>query len=462
MIDSLRASRFRESVKSRLGPLWWYSSLQFGFSKIENLINLYVGAFLMVDLVGRDDLGAVVPFRMIILFAALPMGVLTRTAVKFINALHVGERRGEVKALLRDLSAVALGVSVLAVVVLWIGQGFVQDRMKFEDSRIYWVMVATLVASLWRPVLTVAAQGLMRFRYMILSSVIRPVVYLVLMLLLLRRYQLLGYLGALLGASVAVLIYLLWSIREFIGPGIRRESYAAEWGKIRRYGLNVGGAALLIGLAAIVEPWTIRNFTPRMDSAGYYVAFMFGQIPLYLSAAFTPFLFPLISQRFERGENTDRMLVQSVVAMLLIGLPLLVFFVFGGEWFLGLRASWSQYTDYAPLLWKISIVSILQSVMMALVAHENACSRFRYVKWFVPVLLAEIVLLYGLMGWHELRGVVPTGLWEAVQGVVQHKLTFAVWMMMGTRAVLVLTAGLCFLRDPASSRCAELRRDKEG
>ncbi|MDP6526309.1 MAG: hypothetical protein QGH15_19020, partial [Kiritimatiellia bacterium] len=241
-----KCGRVRSGIRDRIGPLWWYSTLQFVFSKIENLVNLYVGAFLMVDLVGRDDLGAVVPFRMIIAFAALPMGLLTRTAVKFINVFHVGQKPGEVKALLRDLSAVAFGVSVLAVVMLGAGQRFVQARIGFEDSRIYWMLVATLVVSLWKPVLSVAAQGLMRFRHIILSSVIRPVVYLVLMLCLLRRYQLLGYLGALLGASVAALLYLLWSIREYIGPGIQRESYAAEWGKIRRYGLNVGGAALLI------------------------------------------------------------------------------------------------------------------------------------------------------------------------------------------------------------------------
>ncbi|MBT3294524.1 MAG: hypothetical protein HN383_04580 [Verrucomicrobia bacterium] len=434
----------RGRVKAGIGLLWWYSALQFVFSKVENLVNLYVGAFLMVDLVSREDLGAVVPFRMIIAFAALPMGVLTRTAVKFINTFHVGEQRGRVKALLRDLAAVALVLSVLALVVLSVGQGFFQARMKFDDPLIYWVLVVTLILSLWMPVLRVAAQGLMRFRHMILSGVVRPIVYLILMLLLLKRFQLLGYLVALLGAACGVAVYLVWSIREYIGPGIEPASYGAEWGKIRRYGVNVGSVALLLGFAAIVEPWTIRNFATQMDSAGYYVAFMFGQTPLYLAAAFTPFLFPLISQQHERGEKTDHMLFQSVVAVLLIGAPLLIFFVSGGEWLLGLRVSWRQYMDYAPLLWKVSIVSILQCVLGAFIAHENACSRFHYVKWFVPILIAEIALLYGLMGWHVFRPWVPGGVWDVVQGVVEYKLGFAVWMMVGTRVVLVLAAGLCF------------------
>ncbi|NQU38473.1 MAG: hypothetical protein HQ523_00810 [Lentisphaerae bacterium] len=431
-------------ARLRLGPLWWYSALQFGFSKIENLVNLYVGAFLMVDVIGSDDLGAVVPFRMIIAFALLPMGFVTQTAVKFINAFHVGEQKGEVKTLLRDLGMLALGLSVVTVVGLWFGQEFIQARMKFEDPRIYWILVATLVLSLWLPILNVAAQGLMRFRHMILSNVVRPLVYLVLMLLLLKRFQLLGYLTALLGASFAVLLYLVWSIREYIRPGIALKPYGAQWGKIRHYAFHVGSVGLLLGLAAIVEPWTIRNFASRMDSAGYYVAFMFGQIPLYLSAAFTPFLFPLISQRHEQGLKTDHMLIQSLGVVLFVGLPLVLLSAVGGEWLLSARESWSRYVEYAPLIWRVSVVGVLQSLLMAIMAHENACSRFKYVKWFVPMLVAEIVLLYCLMGWHVFRPWLPQGVWETVQQVVEHKLTFAVWMMVGTRAVLVMVAGWFF------------------
>jgi len=264
-----------------------------------------------------------------------------------------------------------------------------------------------------------------------------------LMLFLLERFQLLGYLTALLGATVGVALYLLWSIREYIRPGIVCKSYGAQWSRIRSYGLNVGSVAFFLGLTAIVEPWAIRNFTPRVDSAGYYMAFMFGQIPLYLSAAFTPFLFPLISEQHERGMKTHHMMHQSIAAVVLVGMPLTVFFFFGSAWLLGLRTSWEAYIAYAPLVWKVSVVSVFQSMLVAFMTHENACSRFQYVKWFVPTLAVEAVLLYCLMGWDVFRPWMPEGVWNVVQGVVENKLAFAVWMMMGTKAVLVAVGAWC-------------------
>jgi hypothetical protein len=150
------------------------------------------------------------------------------------------------------------------------------------------------------------------------------------------------------------------------------------------------------------------------------------------------------------------------VAVLLVGLPLTVFSFFGSEWLLGLRRSWDMYSAYAPLVWRVSIVSVLQSILMAFMAHENACSRFRYVKWFVPVLAGEIVLLYCLMGWHVFKPWLPLAVWDAVQGVVEHKLVFAVWMMVGTRAVLVAVAGWCFFRTAEHSNSPSFAEAIEG
>jgi hypothetical protein len=95
-----RVSDLMGVAKARVGRLWWYAALQFRFSKVENVINLYVGAFLIPAVLEADDLGAVVPFRMIIAFAAFPIGLLTGVAVKFINALHVGDpkRAGQIFA----------------------------------------------------------------------------------------------------------------------------------------------------------------------------------------------------------------------------------------------------------------------------------------------------------------------------------------------------------------------------
>jgi O-antigen/teichoic acid export membrane protein len=283
-----------------------------------------------------------------------------------------------------------------------------------------------------------AVQGLMRFRHLILSGVVGPIALLALTVLLLRRLQLLGYVLALIGSGLAGLAYLAWAVREYIRPGIVSVSYREHWPKIRRYAINTGTLALFMGMAAMVEPWAVRNFTPPMDSAGFYMAFMFGQIPLYLSSAFLPFLFSLISERHERGRQTGSLLGQSVAVMAAVGVPLAVLFALFGGQLLDLRPSWSQYAAYAPLLWKVSLVSTLQGITLAYASHESACYRFGYVKFFLPVLAIEMVVLYGCMGWGFFQPHLSHSVWQAVDRLIGPRLDFAVWTMMGTLALLML------------------------
>lgn len=442
-----RMLALKVALKRRCGRLWYYSLLQFVCSKLQDVVNLVVGAFLVPAFISSDDLGAIVPFRMILAFAAILMSVFTRVALKYLNIFHVEGNSGRIKALLLDLGKVAVLFSILSVVAIILGRDFVAARLRLPDYRLLWVLSFALVMAFWTPLLTVAAQGLMRFRHIIFSNVVRGIVYLALAVILLRQFQLLGFLLAVSGASFVVLVYLLWVLRDCLGQSVVSVRYDEHWSGIRCYALNVGTVAVLMGIAAIVEPWTIRNFTPRVDSAGYYMAFMFGQVPLFLSAAFTPFLFPLISERFERGERTQHMLMQSVVAVLCLGVPFVIFTYFFGEWLLGLNEAWRVYIAYAPFVWRVGGVSVLQGLIIAFMAHENACSRFGYVKFFSVVFIAEVILLYCLMGWIVFKSIVPIDVWQMVQNIVSHKLSFAVWMMLATRCLLVAVASIIWLRQ---------------
>ena len=427
-------------VKQRIGPLWWYGALNFGFNKLGDLINLYVGVFLVPALITPEDLGAIVPFRMIIALAGLPMVQFTTVALKFINAFHVDEDKGLIRKLLRDLSVAALLLSAIAWLILWGLKDFIQLRMKVADVAIFWILAATAILTFWQPIVGVVTQGVMRFRELILSSVVRPLVYLVLILVLLKPLRFLGYLTASLGASVAVLAYLGWTVREYLHPRLAAASYREHLPEMRRYLLNAGTVALLMAVAALVEPWTIRNFAPMQDSAGFYMAFVFGQIPGYLAAAFLPFLFPLMSERVERGQSAQGLLLQALGVTLLAGAAVIVVFAAGAGPLFRLRASWRVYLDYAPYVWRLGVISMLDGLIATFLAHENAHGRFAYVKVFLPILAIEIVGIYCLMGWDFFRPHLPAAAWQAVNQITGHKLSLAIYVMLVARLALVVPA----------------------
>jgi MFS family permease len=450
----------KERIKGRAGPLWWYSALQFASGKAADVVNLYVGAFLIPAVLSADDLGAIVPLRMIIAYAVFPMGLLAGVAVKFLNAFHVGDDRGRVKAVLRDMAVAALAFSVAALLILWIGADFVRLRLKLENSAVLLWLAATVVISCWTPIPDAAAQGLMRFRQMIVAGLIRPGAYLLLAVLLLPRFGVAGFLAATAGTACVGAAYLAWMNREYLGPGIAPGSYREVGSEIWRYVRNAGAVLLCVALVNVVEPWTIRNFTSKMDSAGYYMAFMFGQIPLYLSSAFMPFLFPLVSARHESGKSTEALLRQSVAATLAVGIPFVILAVFCGKGLMDLRGSWRTYDAYAPFIWRIGVVSTLQGIVLAYLSHENGCRRFGYVKLFLPALLAEAVVLYVLMGWGFFETRLPRGVWEAVERLVGSRLDFAVWVMMAARALMAVPAVVALARGapPPADRALNVAR----
>jgi O-antigen/teichoic acid export membrane protein len=430
----------RQRWKARLGPLWWYSAILFASSKLSDVVNLYVGVFLIPATILPADLGAIAPLRMLMGVAAVPMGLLSGAGLKFVSAFNTGDEKSLVKAVLKDLAVVAAVLSVGVVFALWLGHDFALARLRVSDPRIVWALAAVIILSYWQAVSSTAVQGLMRFRHLILSGVVGSIAYLLLMVLLLRSFHLLGYVLALAGAGVVGTVYLAWSIREYIRPGIVPASYRAHWPQIKRYVLSTGALSLFMGLAALIEPWTIRNFTSSMDSAGFYMAFMFGQIPLYAAAAFLPFLFSLASERHELGQRTESLLGQSVLAMAAAGIPLIVLLALFGERLLNLRQSWSQYAAYSPLLWKVCVSSTLQGIISAYISHENACHRFFYVKLFVPILAVEIILLYAGMGWGFFRPHLSPALWESVDLLIGPRIEFAVRVMIGFRLLLSLPA----------------------
>jgi hypothetical protein len=426
------------ALKRKLGPLWWFSSFYLIFARLGDIVNLYIGAFLVPSMIASDDLGAILPFVTMIALASRPISVVLTVALKYISVFSVCEERGRIKALLRDLVLLAFALSLGYLAVLWVFRDAIKLRLKFGDDRILWLLAGLFLVSCCGPIVNIASRGVKKFYRLIISCVLGPLVRLLLILLLLQRLQLLGYLTAQFVSSVVVILFLAWGLREYISKNVRAESYASDLPDMRRYLMNAGLTALLWGLCIFFEPWTIRNFTPRIDSAGYYVAFIFGQIPLGFSMAISLILFPLISERFERGEKTKHMLMQSIVVMLIAGSVVNAGFFFWGRHLMQLRADWRTYAEYAPFIWRLGVVGMLQGVITAYMEHENACRRFLYVKLHVPILVTSMGLLYTLMGWHFFKPWLPLGFWQTVESLVSRDLGFIVNYILAQRLLLTV------------------------
>jgi hypothetical protein len=212
------------------------------------------------------------------------------------------------------------------------------------------------------------------------------------------------------------------------------------------YMLFVGVLSIASALQTTVEPWVVRHRLSEADSGGFYFAVLFGSIPAYLGTAVLSFLFPLVSEAHEKSEETRGMLRQAMMGVAIAGLCVVAGFALFGRELLQIRESWRPYIDYAPYIWLMALVSTLDTIISCYISHETACRRFRFLRYYSPMIAAEAVFLYGLMGWGFFQAWMPEPWWKAVNAWPVRNLMFVIGVMLVTRiavtSVILFSPGI--------------------
>jgi hypothetical protein len=247
-----------------------------------------------------------------------------------------------------------------------------------------------------------------------------------------------GYLAVQLLAGFAAAFFLLRGFRSYFGVEVVAVSNRALFKEVGRYFLPSLLMAALFSFQAMMETWIIRHRLPTEQSAAYYLASRFGMIPGYLSGALVAFLFPMVSERHDRGQSTRGLRLQSLGAMLGVGLLVAALLAMFGSRLLSAFAPWRPYVPYASLLWQTALIAVGTGLIALYTTHESACRRFGFLWGVTPVILLEIGGLYSLMGWSFFRPFLPDAVWHGVDGWVRAEIGFVVAFMLASRGVVLL------------------------
>ncbi|MFO7534529.1 MAG: oligosaccharide flippase family protein [Kiritimatiellia bacterium] len=438
MIESEKWRSFRLA----LGPLWWHAALVFAASRIGDVLNFYTGVFFLPAKLSVGELGAVDPVLRLIGFASIPLAILSTVGVRYVSAWNAKGETGKIKSVAGDLLAVGAVAGFFFCV--WVIAVFrpIALRLGLSEKILPAVCVLGFFSGL-TPVTRVILQGTQRFDAWCVLGVVDPTMRLLFALLFVPAMGLAGYLWGLTGAGCLGLLVCFWAARDAISRRIRQASYAAEWREILRFAWPVGVITLTASVSGFFEPFTVKHFLPEQDAAGYYIACRFGLIPGYLVGAIGYVLLPLVTHRHEKGEATDRFLVQSVLVTAVAGLAGAVLLrVFGGA-LLNLRQDWMPYAPYAPQIWKIGVMATLDAVIMLYSMHEMACRRFAFAWVLVPVSLVFTAWLYLSFGWGAARPFLPNDLWQFGKDAIPLTLDYAIAIMVVSR--LAQVAGLAIV-----------------
>lgn len=395
-------------IHSRLGDLWWYTLLLFFVQRLADVINMVVGLWLVPKFVPQSELGAVMPLAQFANFIGIPLAIVAIPFMKYLNVFAERHEYGKVKSLLRDVFAGTMGMTVLTLLIAWLTIPFFFERMRVAQGSLGLLVVAVSLIGAVSTIFQNAVQGLKLYSSVVWFGLLAAPVRLAVMVVAMPFRAISGYFVGQGAAGSVPVVGALWALRKRLGASVKAEPYLHEYGReMLRYTIPVAILTIASTIYVSVEMLVIRHRLSEFESAGYYIISTFSMIASYLGAAFVTFLFPMVAGAEARGEDSLRTLKHAIVGTLgaggLISLAFLVF----GKFILGLTSVWKTYQGLSFEMFLLCVYNVVRAVLNCLTTYEVAQGRFRFLRYFLPIFICEMGLIYCLTGYTFFNGLLP-------------------------------------------------------
>ena len=427
------------AFKSRFGEFWWHSLLLFLAIRVSDLVNAFIGLWLVPKFVPSDELGAVLPLTHFATLLSLPAAIFGLVFMKRLNVLAVNGERGKIKSMLRTVFTAMAVFLVITLVIARYTMAPIFERMRIERGSLGILMIATGLTGAIAPVYANALQALKRFNALSVLHVLGAPIRLAVALVTMPIRAISGYFAAQSAVSFWQIGISLFSLRKELGAEVRAEPY---WNRETfRTFLKYGALLALLHaqtIAAFVESLVIRQRLPAVDSAAYYMISRFAEIGTYAGATLTAVLFPYVSEAAEKHTGSDhRIILRSTLASLAFGGLCAIGFGLVGKWAL-VWTGGSAYTAYVP---QMVLLTLIVTLFMSLNCHvigQVAADRFGFLKWYVPLHLLYSGSLLLITGYGYFERWLPAGPLHAIRWLNSCGLNFILAAMLLLQLVKAL------------------------
>ena len=371
-------------LHTRLGDFWWYSIMLFCACRAADVLNAFVGLWLVPKYVDPSELGAVMPLTQFSGFLALPVTIFSMTFMKEMTVLATNKEYGKMKSLMKGVFIGAAIFLILALVATKFTFPHFLERIRIEEGSLGILIISSGFIGAVAPVYSNALQALKRFKTISFLSIVSAPIRFLAMTLTMPFRALSGYFVGQTATPAFSIIASVWALRKELS--VTAEPY---WSKpvFRRFSfLFLGIAAYCIAgnTLSLVEQTVLRQCLPDIDSAAYYMASRFSDIATFIACTLMTVLFPFTASLATEGRPTRPLVIKSSLAMLTSGSFLALIFTFSGEILLSVTPNGDKYAEYYwAIPWLIGIVT-LSGIQTFHTNTEISAGRFGFLKWWIP------------------------------------------------------------------------------
>lgn len=440
-----------ERLHAKLGDFWWYSLTLFVASRAADVLNVFVGLYLVPKYVGTKELGAVLPLMSFAGCLAFPMTAFATVFAKEINRLATENDFGKLKTLLRGVFWAAAAFLALAVLVSHFALPHFLERIRVVKGSLGLLIIATSFVGCTAPIYANALQSLKRFGALSVINLLGAPIRACTMLVTMPFRALAGYFTGQAAPSVFTIAAAIVSLRRELA--VKAEEYWTSE-TIRRFTMLFIGVLAYQGstaLASVIEPTVIRQRLPEVESAAYYMVTRFTDITTFLSGTLLITLFPHTAELAQRGLSTRNYVIKSSCAVAVFNAALAVFFAVFGAKIMGLLPDGGQYAGYSMAIPAIICVNTLTSVTGFHTATEVSAARFGFLKWWIPLALLYPAFMLFVTGYGYFEPYLPETVSKAVKAV---NITSIYGMIVWGAVIAVIRMGFTLLDLARQDRAA--------
>ena len=417
--------------------------------RAADLLNAFVGLWLVPKYVDPSELGAVTPLGNFASFLALPIVVFANTFRNEVSRLSIGKEFGKLKTLMRSVFIATAIFLFVAIIVARFTLPIFLERIRIVEGSLGMIIIATAFITAVAPIFTNTIQALGKFKANAIMNLAGAPLRLLTMIVAMPFRPLAGYFVG-QGASPSFnIVASVVALRKELS--VKAEAYwdratVRKFARLLAIFLASGTAA---SIATLVESTVLRQRLPDLDSAGYYMATRFSDISSFLYNTLVFTLFPFTAALAAKGRDMRPLILKSAAATIGFSILIALPFFFFGEAILAILPHGEQYSAY---WWAIPWM-IGNSTLMALtglyVTAELSANRFGFMKWMIPLDIIYPALLLAVTGYGYFASSLPAS-WSAFLDTHNiRSLDVMLWWMTGF--YLIKTLG-CILAMAMAGR----------
>lgn len=395
-------------IKAKLGDFWWWSLCLFVAARLGDLINAFIGLWLVPKYVGEQELGAVMPLMQITCVVGMPLTVLVMAFTKFLNEYKTKGEDGKVKSLIKAFWIWTIfAILIIAGLSTFVLPGFF-ERIRVVSGSLGILVIASAVLGATTPVFTNALQALKKFKSLTIMGLLTSPIRLLVMLIAMPYRALSGYM---LGQTSPALLQIVWScfsLRKELSRNVKAEPFwDKDKGRILKYVLflfimNAGGA-----ISAASQAMIIRQRLPEIESAAYYMISRFAEIATYGGVTLAFVMFPLVSEAHTKGRDSLYVFFKMSLATLAFGAACVTAIACVGPWLFSFVPAWNVYLPYMPEMTLLAIGLVLGQLIANFNLFQVASNRFVFLWYGTAITLLYVLFILCFSGYSFFYGVLP-------------------------------------------------------